>query len=213
MIGPCTGRQRNGRRRGSVCPTTARSFKCGEFLISSSRDCPKSWIFRTLDCELAQSESYPKLCTLTLRRPGSVGSQNCGQNSRWSIPLRHVLIEPPRNPWTKMRSMSGSGEGWRSLSPSRPRVPSSAWTSLRFLPQEAVKRFLRNVFERLFPSEVLLEVISDGGLLDAGELSCERSVVALLVLRLWRTGRALSAPCSPQVSKYLGPLNVHRLDV
>ncbi len=41
--------------------TLRLSFKYGEFLISSRRDCPKSCTFKMLGFVLAQSESYPKL--------------------------------------------------------------------------------------------------------------------------------------------------------
>lgn len=92
---------------------------------------------------LAQSASYPKLWMFTLWNPGSMGSQNWGQKKRGSFPFCHVFTDPPRNPWTNIMSINGSGDECRRRNPSGPRdlVPFSSSLLRLFWAHELVKRF------------------------------------------------------------------------
>jgi hypothetical protein len=91
---------------------------------SSYNDCPKSFTLSILGFVLLQSLSYPKLCIDVLANAVSSESQYRGQKSCSSSPKRHVLIEPPRRPCTKTRSIRGSGAQNKDLKPSGPVVPS-----------------------------------------------------------------------------------------
>lgn len=68
---------------------------------------------------------------LAFSKPFSKGSQHCGQKYRGSVPLRQVLMLPPRRPWTKIMSTSGSGLECTKRKPSSPRIPSSGSSGLR----------------------------------------------------------------------------------
>jgi hypothetical protein len=70
----------------------------------------------------------------------SSGSQYRGQKSCSSSPKRHVLIEPPRRPCTKTRSIRGSGAQNKDLRPSGPFVSSLALACGRADPKLRVKK-------------------------------------------------------------------------
>jgi len=103
----------------------------GDVRSSSYNDCPKSCTLSILGFALPQSLSYPKLCIDVLVNSFSSGSQYRGQKSCSSSPNRHVLIEPPRRPCTKTRSIRGSGAQNSDLRPSGPVISSLSLACVR----------------------------------------------------------------------------------
>ncbi len=84
-----------------------------------------------------------------------------------SLPLRHVLIDPPRRPWTNIRSTRGSADECSSRRPLGPACPVSVVlaASRRFRPQ-VLNRCLNDMGwsssarARLDVSAVLVEAVA-----------------------------------------------------
>jgi hypothetical protein len=91
---------------------------------------------------LCQSLMYPKLWTDALANPDSLGNQSRGQNSCSSSSNRHVFIDPPRRPCTKIRSIRASGAEYRIRKPSWPILSSLSATCVRADPKLRVKKEL-----------------------------------------------------------------------
>jgi hypothetical protein len=77
-----------------------------------------------------------------LANSGSFGSHCRGQNSCSSSSKRHVFIDPPRRPWTKMRSIRGSGAENNVRKPSGPIASSFSTTCVRADPKLRAKKEL-----------------------------------------------------------------------
>jgi hypothetical protein len=107
----------------------------GEIFISASKVLPKSCTFKKLSLVSPQSALYPKVWMLTFLKAGSRGSQFWGQNFFESLPFLHVLMEPPRRPWTKMKSTKGSAAKCNKCSPRGPLTSSMASLARRRKPQ------------------------------------------------------------------------------
>ena len=90
-------------------------------------------------CLRLQSLLYPKLWMLAWLSSGSSGSQYFGQKYCGSGCFCHVFMEPPRRPWTKIKSINGSGEEARSRRPSGPRVSSSVGAGRRLFDHTDVR--------------------------------------------------------------------------
>lgn len=93
----------------------------GEWASSERSDFPNSCIVITpLSLVFPQSELYPKLCIRTFLNSGSLGSHSFGQKCSGFLVLLQVFLEPPRRPWTNIKSTSGADGIWSRLRPSGP---------------------------------------------------------------------------------------------